>query len=272
MKTQFSIGEFSKITGLTVKTLRFYHEKGLLAPTSVDEASGYRFYDESKVDKARVIVRLRAMDFSLEEIATMLERCDDEAGVLDFLERQKDTLSERIRRDRRIVRALEGIIAVEKETKALIAKATFAIEEKSLEPLLVAGVRMRGKYCDCGDGFSKLCRAFGRYMAGKPLCLYYDCEYHEEDADFEPCVPLRKEVAVDGFAVRTLPGARSLALVHKGPYDTLGRSYGRLLSHARENQVEVTLPTREVYLKGPGMIFRGNPKNYLTEIQLPLGA
>ncbi len=272
MKQQFSIGEFSKITGLSVKTLRFYHEKGLLVPTSVDESSGYRFYDESKVDKARVIVRLRAMDFSLEEIATMLARCDDEAGVLDFLERQKDTLSERIRRDRRIVRSLEGIIAIEKETKALVAKATFAIEEKTLEPQLVAGMRMHGKYSDCGEGFCKLCRAFGRYMAGKPFCLYYDCEYHEDDADIEPCVPLRKEVAVEGFNVRTLPGVRSLALVHKGPYDTLGRSYGKLLAWVREKQIALTLPTREVYVKGPGMIFRGNPRNYLTEIQLPLDA
>jgi effector-binding domain-containing protein len=38
----------------------------------------------------------------------------------------------------------------------------------------------------------------------------------------------------------------------------------------KERGYEVTLPTREVYLKGPGMIFRGNPKKYLTEIQLPI--
>ena len=54
MKTSYSIGEFSQITGLSVKTLRFYHEKGILIPTSVDEATGYRFYDAAKVEKARV--------------------------------------------------------------------------------------------------------------------------------------------------------------------------------------------------------------------------
>ena len=43
----FSIGEFSKITGLSVKTLRFYHEKELLAPTQVDPQSGYRYYDRA---------------------------------------------------------------------------------------------------------------------------------------------------------------------------------------------------------------------------------
>jgi DNA-binding transcriptional MerR regulator len=42
----FSIGEFSKITGLTVKTLRFYHEQQLLPPASIDDRSGYRYYSD----------------------------------------------------------------------------------------------------------------------------------------------------------------------------------------------------------------------------------
>src|SRR5690349_15713633 len=53
MNTSYSIGEFSQITGLSAKTLRFYHEKGILVPSSVDEATGYRFYDANKVEKAR---------------------------------------------------------------------------------------------------------------------------------------------------------------------------------------------------------------------------
>jgi DNA-binding transcriptional MerR regulator len=53
MKTSYSIGEFSQVTGLSVKTLRFYHEKGILVPSSVDDATGYRCYDSSKIEKAR---------------------------------------------------------------------------------------------------------------------------------------------------------------------------------------------------------------------------
>ena len=61
----FTIGEFSKITGLTVKTLRFYHEKELLVPAAIDHSSGYRYYDQRNVDAARVIVALRGLEFSL---------------------------------------------------------------------------------------------------------------------------------------------------------------------------------------------------------------
>src|SRR5580692_3131671 len=87
MKSLYSIGEFSQVTGLSVKTLRFYHEKGILIPSSVDETTGYRFYDASKVDKARVIMRLRHMEFSIEDIANVLGECSDEADILNYLER-----------------------------------------------------------------------------------------------------------------------------------------------------------------------------------------
>ncbi|MEZ5325705.1 MAG: hypothetical protein R3F19_11660 [Verrucomicrobiales bacterium] len=56
----------------------------------------------------------------------------------------------------------------------------------------------------------------------------------------------------------------------KGPYQALGLSYERLLQHVRTHQHTMLLPPPEVYLKGPGMIFRGNPKIYLTEILLPI--
>ena len=70
------------------------------------------------------------------------------------------------------------------------------------------------------------------------------------------------------IAVRELPGGRCVSLLHRGPYDQLGRSYASVLEYVRGKGYEVVLPTREIYHKGPGMIFRGNPKNYLTEIQM----
>ena len=272
MKTLYSIGEFSQVTGLSVKTLRFYHENGLLLPSSVDAATGYRFYDASKVEKARVIMRLREMEFSLEDIAAVLGACADEADILNYLERQKHDLQQRIQEDRDIVRVLAGIIAKEKAARQLLEGSAFAVAERTLAPLLVAGLRMKGEYSDCGAGFARLGKAVGRHICGKALCLYYDGEYRDGDADFEPCFPIRKEIAADGVAVRTLPGGRCLTLIHRGPYDQLGRSYAKILQQADDQKLKITLPTREVYVKGPGLIFRGNPKNYLTEIQLPVAA
>lgn len=146
--------------------------------------------------------------------------------------------------------------------------STFEVEEKTLDTLLVAGVRMKGRYDECGKGFAKIGRSLGRYIAGKCFLLHYDNEYRETDADFEACMPVRKGKPVEGISIRELPGGRCVSLVHKGPYSELNRSYAKIMMYIKEKGYEVLSPTREVYLKGPGMLFRGNPKNYLTEIQM----
>ena len=144
----------------------------------------------------------------------------------------------------------------------------FEIEEKEVETILIAGYRMKGKYHEIGKGFSKLGKKFGRHINGKALGLYYDAEYKEDEADFEACFPIRKGSDVEGISVRELKGGKCVSLIHKGPYDTLSESYKKVFSAFNEKGFKKSLPTREVYIKGPGMIFKGNPKNYLTEIQL----
>ena len=80
---------------------------------------------------------------------------------------------------------------------------------------------------------------------------------------------MRKGKDAEGISVRELPGGRCVSLIHKGSYDTLRDSYKTgLRPHQREGLHHRSVPSREVYLKGPGMIFKGNPKNYLTEIQV----
>jgi effector-binding domain-containing protein len=81
-------------------------------------------------------------------------------------------------------------------------------------------------------------------------------------------MPVRERKDVAGISVRELPGGQCMSLVHQGPYDQLFRSYARIFEYINDQKYTVIVPTREVYLKGPGMIFKGNPKKYLTEIQI----
>jgi DNA-binding transcriptional MerR regulator/effector-binding domain-containing protein len=269
----FTIGEFSKVTGMTVKTLRFYHEAGLLVPTMVDDQTGYRYYDEKKVETARVIAYLRELEFPVEEIKDLLRHAEDEGRVLDALERQKAALADRIRRLRKAVRSLDQFISDERQVRLAMTQSTGSnVEEKTLPPMLIAGVRMRGRYSECGKGFAKIGRSMGRYIAGPCFLLHYDAEYKEDDADFEACFPVRQAKQVEGIAVRELPGGRCVSLLHTGPYDQMGPSYAKVLKYVKDKRYRVVMPTREVYLKGPGMIFKGNPKNYLTEIQVPIAS
>jgi len=154
------------------------------------------------------------------------------------------------------------------------------VQQKQLSPLRVAGIRTQGRYADCGPLFRKLGRHVGRFANGKPLCLHYS-DYQPHTADFAACLPIRelsepvsRKVRDAGINIQKLPHATAVCLAHHGPYDKLGTSYLRLLEYLHEelglDETSLQWPTREIYRKGPGIFFRGNPRKYVTEIQLTL--
>jgi len=263
----FSIGEFSKATGLSIKTLRFYHEEGLLVPTSIDDATGYRYYDGSLVELARTIAFLKGLEFSLAEIREILGRERDEAALVAALERQRKVIDERIRTLRAVAKSLDQFLDEQRDGKKLMTTAEFQCEEKVLPPMKIAAIRMHAPYSECGQGFSQIGKAMWSQICGPALLLCYDQGY-EEVANYETCMPVKGGQSKAGIEVRDLPGGRCVSLLHKGPYDQLSRSYEKAMSYANQQGYRLASPCREVYLKGPGMIFRGSPKNYLTEIQL----
>ena len=263
----FTIGEFSRITGLTVKALRFYHEEGLLVPTCVDDQTGYRHYDASKVELARTISFLKQLEFSLAEIRELLQ-AGDGRELTAALERQRAAIDARIRKLKKARRSLDEFLTAQREGKAMLTtQATFECEEKTLPPMKIAAYRMHAPYQQCGAGFGKIGKAFWRYICGPAMLLCYDMEY-QEIANYETCMPVKGGQPRDGIEVRDLPGGRCVSLLHRGPYDQLSRSYEKAMAYVKQHGYQLLSPSREVYLKGPGMIFRGNPKNYLTEIQL----
>jgi len=265
----FSIGPFSRITGLTIKTLRLYHEKGLLEPRVTDPNTGYRYYDSRNVEQARAIAYLRQMEFPLAEIVEILKHFEQDEDILGFLEHQRNTIEARMVQLNQVAHSLNAVIQAEREVKQMLQNVDNEIREKEVEPVEVAGLRWKGKYADTGKAFQQLGRLAGRYIDGKAINLYYDTEYKEEDAEVESCFQVKKGIKEKGdFSIHTLPGGHCVSILHKGPYDQLSRSYSRLFAYLQEKKYPVQLPIREIYLKGPGMIFKGNPKNYLTEIQV----
>jgi DNA-binding transcriptional MerR regulator len=266
----YSIGEFSKITGLTVKTLRFYHEKGLLVPRCVDEASSYRYYAVAQIDVARIIARLRGLEFSLEQIAELLALQHSDEDVLEHLERHRQLIQQKQEQYREIAHSLDLVLQQERSARMARQSTSQVPELKTIPPMLIAGIRVKGKYSDCSAGFGKLGKAFGRYIAGPAIMLQYDGEYKEDDADFEACFPVKQGKSTDAISVRELPSQKVVSLMHQGPYSEMAQTYAKLLAFLKEKGLKYELPTREIYIKGPGMLFKGNPKNYLTEIQIPV--
>ncbi len=166
----FSIGDFSKITGLTVKTLRYYHEQGLLVPAYVDQQTGYRYYDRAKIETARIIAHLRSLDLSIDEVREVLRESVDDADLRPVLERQKALLESKIRRDREIVRSIQAFLTQEQEIERIMAQASFQVEEKMVGPVRIAGIRMKGRYSDCGGAFRGSAGDSGAMWAANRCC------------------------------------------------------------------------------------------------------
>ena len=266
----FSIGEFSRITTLSIKALRLYHEKGLLEPDFIDMKTNYRYYNSDAIEKARAITMLKQLQFSLDDTRDILAGYHDDGDILDFLEDQKSKIEEKYLKLKNISDSLNTLITVEREVKMNFAASQFAVEEKNVDDILVASIRYKGKYDECGSRFSDIGKKFGRFICGKAINIYYDVEYKESDADIESCLPIRKGFDKDGIVVRKLAGGKFVSLIHKGSYSELSASYSKIMDTIKEKGYQITGPIREQYIKGPGMIFKGNPKNYLTEIQIPV--
>lgn len=106
MKMQ--IKEFAKLTGVSVRTLRYYDEIGLLKPAFVDKFTGYRFYDESSLVRMQEILFYRELDFSLKSIAEFLSspNYDKEKALAE----QKKLLILKKERLERLISAIDGAV------------------------------------------------------------------------------------------------------------------------------------------------------------------
>ena len=269
----YTIGQFSLITRLSVRTLRKYHESGLLIPDHIDEESGYRYYKESAIERAQVITGLRELDFPLKEIQQILGRCKEDEDILDFLMEQKRTIDQELQRIRNIEAGLEDTIQRVKQRQR-IPEGSEEIQLKNIPEILIVGLRRTGPWSEIGTSFKLLGRKAGRHIAGPAMSFCFDGEYREE-ANYEAAFPVKREVNIKGSGANEpechrIEPARCVSLLYKGPYDRIGAGYERAMSFIQERGLSWQTPTREIYHRGPGIIFRGNPEKYITEIQIPL--
>jgi len=264
----YSIGQFSRITGLSIKTIRLYHEKGLLEPAMVDQFTNYRYFNDHNVERARAIAYLRELEFPLADIQRLLCEFREDTEILPFLEKQKGAIQSRIRELSDAAASLDQIIRREREVMTMLRRVEPEVQEKEISEQTIVSLRWKGKYSQTGKMIGHVARQAGRFIRGAPFNLYYDLEYKEDDADIESCFPVGPLPENHAQAARVLPGGKCVSLIHKGPYEQIGLSYKRIYAYLDRKQYRALAPIREIYLKGPGMVFRGNPKNYLTEIQI----
>jgi len=111
----YTIGEFSRITSITVKALRLYHDKGLLQPSFIDQGTHYRYYSKRDIEIAYVITELKSMKFSLSEIKNALSEMTDEAEMTQVLTLKKEKINKEIESLNTISSVIDVILTKQRE-------------------------------------------------------------------------------------------------------------------------------------------------------------
>lgn len=112
----YSIGQFAKKTGLTVRALRFYSDKGLLEPCRISEA-GHRFYNDESIIKVQKIMTLKYLDYSLEDIEALFT--NGETGLIESLQFQRDQLEKKRMQLDNVIGYLDQTIAIGKRSETI---------------------------------------------------------------------------------------------------------------------------------------------------------
>ena len=147
---------------------------------------------------------------------------------------------------------------------------SYQIKIKAIEPVTVATMRYKGPVTEAGKHFPTVFKAIKGKSNGAPFFCYHLVNEKTGIGEMDLCVPTVETPNGHGVILKDLPREKVIYLTHIGPYDTLPLAYTAMHRYLQKNSLAVQTPWREVFIKGPGMIFRGNPNKYITEILFPL--
>jgi len=264
------IGDFAKLTRLSVQTLRYYDELGLLKPVEVDRYSGYRYYAYDQLPRLNRVLALKDLGLSLEQVAQVLAEDLPAAELRGMLRLKKAELHEHVQDE---LARLERVEARLRQIEQENTMPNYDIVLKKVEPIRVAGVRdFIPAYPQQGHLWDEL----ETYLQQQKVAPSGACFtiYHADEPriDAEVCEPLSSAMPDGGrVKVHSLPGVEMAAsVVHHGPFTTIGEAYQAIGKWIEVNGYRCIGPVREIYLREPQRPGDQNDAETVTEVQFPV--
>jgi effector-binding domain-containing protein len=263
------IGDFSKLSQVPVKTLRFYDQIELFIPAHVDKFSGYRYYTVDQMPRLNRILVLKDLNFTLDQITGMLDDSLTPEQMRGMLRLKQAEIERDLDEEQARLRRIESRLSqIEQENQM----PQYEVLIKKADPIKVAAIRdTLPNYASIGQLINEAFGKLGIAPAGPPIAIYHDKEFKESDVDVEAAVPITSVELPqhERLKLRTLPGVEQMAsLLHQGSYDDFVSVYQVLMTWIETNGYQVAGPSREIYLRGPES--GEDPSNYMTEVQLPV--
>jgi DNA-binding transcriptional MerR regulator len=251
MRASLAIGDFSRATHLSIKTLRHYHRVGLLEPADVDPDTGHRRYTTEQIPTAQVIRRFRSLDMPLEEIHAVI-------AAPDLATRNELIAGHLARLEATLARTREATASLRDLLQAPVHAAPLTVEHRQVAATPAAAVR---EVIDAEDGASWLHGALGELYATLDAqkrtpsgpsggVFANDLFTHErgEAVIFVPCVePIRPIGRVTSL---TVPDVELAVTTHVGDLSDVDLAYGSLAAYVADHALGVEGPLREYYVVG----------------------
>ncbi len=266
----FKIGEFSRFSQVSVKTLRYYDQIGLLKPAEVDDFTGYRYYSACQLPRINRILALKDLGLSLGQITQLLEEDMTPDQIRGILRLKQVEIQQQVQQEQ------TRLARVEWRLKQIEQEETMPTQEvvlKKVPPIQVVSVRDVVPTTGISQLFGEVFTYLGQHKVnptGPTMGIYYDEEFREEAVDIEAAVPAAEPLpSGERVRYRELPAVNEVAcIVHEGTFDTLAGTYGQLMAWIEANGYRMAGPIREVYVQWTKP--DGDPSTNITEIQIPV--
>ena len=250
MASSLAIGDFSRATHFTVKTLRHYHETGLLEPAHIDPQTGYRRYTTDQIPIAQIIRRFRDLDMPLNEIQAVLSAPD--------VQTRNDLIAAHLKRMESDLANTQSAVA---SLRNLLQRPASAadIGRRKADRVTAAAI---SEVVDVKDALSWYLGALGELRAtlsgqhktatGPAGGIFSNALFSHARGESTIFVPCEGTVrAIGRVTPLVVPAIELATLVHEGSHANIDLAYGSLATYVTQHALAVEGPLREYYLVGP---------------------
>lgn len=274
----FKIGDFSKLSQVSIRMLRYYDQMNLLHPAKVDPVTNYRLYSATQLPRLQKIITLRDLGFSVQEMQMLLNNWNP-TYIQGKLKEKEHEISQHILEEKfKLQKLLDlqenlGVFLTEETT----LNSPQVVTIKSIAPFPVLSLRrtLATYYCE-----SKLWEEFSSYIKennitiapnAQTLTYYYDEDFKDENVDIEVAVQVDSlNPNIGDLTYHISPSVANMAcFLVSGPFSNIGPAYKKFAIWLEDtHKYKMYGPSRQICHKGPWNT--KNENDFLVEIQTPV--
>lgn len=277
-KRYYTIGQFSKISNIPIKQLRYLDNKKILSPSIREIHNNYRYYSYEQLDKVILIKNLRNLGFSFNEVFKIME----DGNLENFIEDLRKNIGRKKTELDRALQAYEDNITFYKSVTEVYMKCAGKKAEESFEIITMPQAKIIGIRSHYNSNVNELfidrmaqlqnLAKDNNISVNKELCAFlhsgYMRQFTESYGDLETFFTVKDTNIVSSDHIRTFPSFKSIKGLHKGSYCDLEDFYKKMECWAQKNNIPLTGKSLEVYRLGPDMV--PNEEDYVTIIFLEI--